>query len=87
MDNMEKALVPDGAAKPAQNVRKIYEVPPRPSAAGGRSGLLSSAGERPGLALGRRKHSDRFRLVCPFAAGHGPRGPVPPAGEPGAAGI
>ena len=29
MDNMEKALVPEGAAKPARNVRKIYEVTPR----------------------------------------------------------
>ena len=29
MDNMEKALVPEGTAKPAQNVRKIYEVTPR----------------------------------------------------------
>ena len=29
MDNMEKALVPEGAAKPAQNVRKIYEVTTR----------------------------------------------------------
>lgn len=29
MNNMENALVPEGAAKPAQNVRKIYETTPR----------------------------------------------------------
>lgn len=29
MDHMEKALVPEGAAQPAQNVRKIYETDPR----------------------------------------------------------
>ena len=28
MDNMEKALVPEGAAKPAQTARKIYETSP-----------------------------------------------------------
>lgn len=29
MDNLEKALVPEGAAKSAQNVRKVYEITPR----------------------------------------------------------